>query len=987
MADRSIKTILSLDVSGFKQGLKSAADETRGFQSKAATAMQEHRQQWDQVGGAMVKVGAGLTAFTALQVTAATKWESAWTGVLKTVDGTDEQLDRLQSGLREMARTTLPAAHSEIAGVAEAAGQLGIQTQNVERFTRTMIDMGETTNLSADEAATGMARFANVMGTNQTQFDRMGSTIVALGNNFATTEAEILGMSQRLASAGRVVGLTEAQTFGLATAMSSVGIEAEAGGSAISRVMIKVAGAVDEGGESLDSFAKAANMSSQDFATAWRNDPVSALLAVVGGLAQMTAEGSGTFAMLDELELRDVRVTNAMLSLSNAVDLTTGAVDLANVAWEENTALAEEAELRYGTFESRIGIMRNALVDAAIGLGETLLPVMEFAVDKVTDLANAFGDLPAPVQAGVAGLTAVAGAATLAGGAIMLAAPKYLEGVAALRTLGLVSESTSLSLRGLPASAARFGVLGAAIAGLVVGADKLVSLSVVVPDVERLAGAIDQLVTATNEGERSGAWEQIDALLSGKQDYWGQMTMAADIDGLAAALQNLDLRGRQSFGWLDKISFMNADNQQADNAIQAMNDAFAALLASGDIEATLALYKEWSAAAADAGTQMYMSEENVTGYIAALGEHRTALLEAANSEEALAEAAAQAHTDYAASLGMSAEELAKWREEVFAAGTGFVALGTAYDDAIQANKDFAQSTADATADSSDSWEDYYDGVTVSVDDFIAQLQRQVDAQENWADNLLDLSLQINTQLPEDMRDTANKMVDELVDLGPKGAEQVALFADMSDAELAEVVDLWGRRGEETVLALTDGLEMHRLPDFELNTNFAEAEADARAVAAAVLSIPSNHVARVDIAPRLREVLSAAGGVTAFAAGGIDEGGRPVARVPQIRHAAQGAVMWGERSTGWEAYISGDPAHREDNVKYWAEAGARLGVSVAPQIDYRALASAVTASSSRSSAGLSDSDVARIAVAVRDGAAAGVGAGFGSVGSSVDVMGV
>src|SRR5690606_645023 len=159
-----------------------------------------------------------------------------FTGVIKTVDATDEQMAMLRQGILDMS-SELPSSASEIAGVAEAAGQLGIQVDNILGFTRVMSDLGVATNLEANEAATALARLANITGMSQTDFDRLGSTIVALGNNLATTEAEIVAMGLRIAGAGSQIGLTEAQILSFAGAMSSVGIEAEAGGTAISRVM------------------------------------------------------------------------------------------------------------------------------------------------------------------------------------------------------------------------------------------------------------------------------------------------------------------------------------------------------------------------------------------------------------------------------------------------------------------------------------------------------------------------------------------------------------------------------------------------------------------------------------------------------------------------------------------------------------------------------------------------------------------------------
>lgn len=61
-----------------------------------------------------------------------------------------------------------------------------------------------------------------------------------MGNNFATTESEIVDMALRLAGAGHQVGMSEGQILGLATALSSVGIEAEMGGSAMSKALVKM---------------------------------------------------------------------------------------------------------------------------------------------------------------------------------------------------------------------------------------------------------------------------------------------------------------------------------------------------------------------------------------------------------------------------------------------------------------------------------------------------------------------------------------------------------------------------------------------------------------------------------------------------------------------------------------------------------------------------------------------------------------------------
>lgn len=181
----------------------------------------------------------------------------------------------------------MPASAVEIAHVAEAAGQLGVKTGDILSFSRTMIDLGESTNLSAEEAATSIAKIANITGLASSEYSRFGSAVVALGNNFATTERDIVAMTNRIAASGKLAGLTNQEMLALATAMSSVGIEAEAGGTAMTQSLSAIERAVASGGDNLNKFAQIANMSSADFARAWKEKPIVALQEFIKGLVNL----------------------------------------------------------------------------------------------------------------------------------------------------------------------------------------------------------------------------------------------------------------------------------------------------------------------------------------------------------------------------------------------------------------------------------------------------------------------------------------------------------------------------------------------------------------------------------------------------------------------------------------------------------------------------------------------------------------------------
>lgn len=433
-----------------QQKIKNAINETNEEIKKQTSswidngkALQEAGSIVEKVGDKMNKVGSKLSivsASVAGGLIATTKasidYESAFAGVEKTVDATEEELQALNKGILDMS-TRMPAAATEIAGVAESAGQLGIKTENILSFSEAMIGLGEATNLTADEASSQLAKFANIMDMSQADFDKLGSSIVDLGNNFATTEADIVEMAMRLAGAGKQVGLSEGQVLGLATALSSVGIEAEMGGSAISKAMVKMQNAVDLGGgklqtvlkkagmslhemelmaandskgfkelansldmtstelkqmitagTNLEDFAKVSGMTAEQFKKAWKEDAAGALSAFIQGLGHAEDKGESAITMLSEMGLTEVRLRDSLLRAANAGDLFNNAIETGTKAWEENTALTNEVNKRYGTTESQMKMLKNEVTKLAIEFGNELAPTLRDLLKDVKPLLS-----------------------------------------------------------------------------------------------------------------------------------------------------------------------------------------------------------------------------------------------------------------------------------------------------------------------------------------------------------------------------------------------------------------------------------------------------------------------------------------------------------------------------------------------------------------------------------------------------------------------
>ena len=353
----------------------------------------------DRTGANTKKISAGMvTAITAIGVAtvalgkqafdAAVKWESAFAGVRKTVDATEAQFAELEEQLLDLSEI-VPLEQTQLAGIAELGGQLGIARDDIIGFTDTVAKIGVTTNLTTEEAATSFAQLANIIQLPVDELDNLASAVVDLGNNSATTERDIVAFSQRIAGAGNIAGLSAADIAGISAAFASVGIEAEAGGTAVQKTLMTLNQAVAEGGAELEAFAAATGMTSEQFATLFDSNPAAAFNEFVVSLGNAGDDASGILA---DLVGEDVRLQRAFLSLANAGGLLEKSIDTANGAFEDNLALNKEAEQRFRTTESRLTKLGNRFNRVLIQIGEQLIPPVVSGLEAILDAVTSVSD-------------------------------------------------------------------------------------------------------------------------------------------------------------------------------------------------------------------------------------------------------------------------------------------------------------------------------------------------------------------------------------------------------------------------------------------------------------------------------------------------------------------------------------------------------------------------------------------------------------------
>lgn len=335
----------------------------------------------------------------------AAEFETAMAGVKRTVGGDDAFIDSLGESFKRLS-AEMPITAGELAGIATTAGQLGIAQENVESFTTVMAKLATTTDLTADDAATMLAQFANITGL--TDYERLGSVVAQLGDATATTASKVVEMSQGMAATANLAGMSETDILAIAAAVGSLGIEAQAGSTAMS-TLISTLYKATETGDGLEEFASVANMSADEFKQAWGQDAVSAMNAFIQGLNDTERNGRSAVVILDELGIKNVRQTKAILGLASAGDLLGSTIASATSAWEQNTALSEKASVMYGTTEAKMTMMQNAANNVKIAVGDALNPALGAVYDTMTGLIQPISEFIEANPAIVQGITAFIG--------------------------------------------------------------------------------------------------------------------------------------------------------------------------------------------------------------------------------------------------------------------------------------------------------------------------------------------------------------------------------------------------------------------------------------------------------------------------------------------------------------------------------------------------------------------------------------------------
>ena len=843
---------LASEMDDLRKGFDDAAQGADEMGASATDALMD--LEGVLVGLGIVQMAKELADQLKTCATASMEFEVGMAAVRRTVGGTEEEMAALGDEFQEMA-AVMPITTSELTDIATTAGQLGIAKENVKQFTQVMAELATTTDLSADNAATLLAQFSNITGTSD--YDRLGSTVAALGDSTATTASRIVQMSQGMAAAATVAGMTAQDVLGISAAVGALGGRVQTGATAMAQLITKLYLAI-ETGEDLDGYAQAAGMTAQEFKRAWGEDAAGALNTFIQGLNDTERNGKSAIAVLNDLGITNARQLRVFTGLANSGDLLTRTIDLANTSWSENTALQEKASIMYDTTKAKMTTMQNQFNNLRIAIGDQFNPALGRLYEMLGDIAGGFAKFaeenPEVVRA--LGATAVAlttvtvgiGAATVAikafdlvakttfgpVGWIMMGVSAVAALVAGLGTLALTADHSDDALYNVTAAIHDMNNAVEDANRQVADAqsDALAAAMTAEMYINRLE-SLEDAGTATNVSQREyrAILSEINSLMPGINIQLDEQTGlvengASSLRGLAESWKEAAVMqayynsySEKAQAWaklrievedaetrLNTVREQNAgllgDIEQKERAlslVQAKRNALT-LDSVGSTELFMQMQSEYDEQIAQLQNDIYLLYSNMTD------EQREAMVEQENLSAAVRDGRA-ALNQYAGEMDELEGKMSAFSDGTDENADSLTNLLAPIDDVLSGIDALAEAYNDAYEDAQKSvlgqmslWDEAPEVVTSSTDEIINALEAQTEYWTNYSDNLENLTSR--------NIDGLDAMLQSFADGSEESVNFIATLASASDEELENIVAQWETLGtaQEDIIGGLAGLK-------------------------------------------------------------------------------------------------------------------------------------------------------------------------------------
>lgn len=357
-------------VDGLKQKAKSTIVNVQVKHQQAISRLGQVHNKINEISKKPVDIGlsfaslASNVALLGMPIKKAIEIESAFAGVRKVIDGTDDQLKQLRADLIDMTGV-IPKTATELMQIAEAGGKLGVPIDQIKEYVDVVAKASTAFEMPADVAGEAFGKIGAMLGYEITQLRQYGDIVNALADSTSADAKNIIDITKRTAGVMGTLNFDVGTIAGLSSFADQMSVSSEVGATALNNILNGIRGT--EAG--LKILQEKGGYGLIDIANKFKK---------LDGIARTKAIedlfGSGEGARMFEKLINQTDVLKA--SLDSALDKKTLG------------SMQREFENVSNTTANKIRLMQNGVERLSIKIGEALLPNINEIITYIAPLID-----------------------------------------------------------------------------------------------------------------------------------------------------------------------------------------------------------------------------------------------------------------------------------------------------------------------------------------------------------------------------------------------------------------------------------------------------------------------------------------------------------------------------------------------------------------------------------------------------------------------
>lgn len=396
-----------------RQAIRSDASTARNNARVSEKAIENVRYAARDMAVYYGAITAGIGSVVSAAAQAGIAQERAFADVERTAQGTTQSLNELKKSYTDLSTTTT-TSFADLSKIGTLGAQMNIPTNQLKDFTKAVAEFSTVTGMEVESATTAFGRFGQMMGGLQESVKGKGDGYAVLANQIAdlgaksvATEPEIANMAVSIAAQGKSAGFTQNEILALSSTLSSLAIPKEWARGSLQRIFNSINSAAADGGEKMHTYAQAVGVTDAEFQKLWRDDPNKVFQGILQNLAGISDKVEKAQAIKD-LGFKNVRDVELLSRMSNSVGLYVEQLKEAERASKGTTFIDESMGIIMDTMAAKVEAFQHALQNAGAAMNSSFMVPFKLIISVATGVVNAFAKLPAPIQAFVGALVAVA---------------------------------------------------------------------------------------------------------------------------------------------------------------------------------------------------------------------------------------------------------------------------------------------------------------------------------------------------------------------------------------------------------------------------------------------------------------------------------------------------------------------------------------------------------------------------------------------------